>query len=165
MKNLLKWVKILKNRCISRIKIRTIRTIWKKIRTICTILGLQNKKSVQSVHFGHPVYCSVKYCCSNSSIPEVILHSIMKSIKKPNHPAYHLSTLWPLEVWVHAKIAIPNSQKSLKSFLWSSMNYIWMLIIRNLALYYKLIFSVYHQISIEIHKFPFPSMPYCLGVS
>ena len=33
-------------------KIRTIRTI----RTFRTILGLQNKKSVQSVHFGHPVY-------------------------------------------------------------------------------------------------------------
>ena len=46
------------------------------------------------------VYCSVKYCCSNSSIPWVILHSIMKSIKTPNHPAYHWSTLWPLEVWV-----------------------------------------------------------------
>ena len=30
-------------------KIRTIRTFR-------TILGLQNKKSVQSVHFGHPVY-------------------------------------------------------------------------------------------------------------
>ena len=37
-------MKIKKTRCISRIKIRTIRTI----------LGLQNKKSVQSVHFGHP---------------------------------------------------------------------------------------------------------------
>ena len=24
----------------------------------------------------------------------------MKSIKTPNHPAYHWSTLWPLEVWV-----------------------------------------------------------------
>ena len=46
------------------------------------------------------IYCSVKYCCSNSSIPGVILHSIMKSIKSPNHPAYHWSTLWPLEVWV-----------------------------------------------------------------
>ena len=46
------------------------------------------------------IYCSVKYCCSNSSIPGVILHSIMKSIKTPNHPAYHWSTLWPLEVWV-----------------------------------------------------------------
>jgi len=48
------------------------------------------------------IYCSVKYCCSNSSIPGVILHSIMKSIKIPNHPAYHWSTLWPpaLEVWV-----------------------------------------------------------------
>ena len=43
---------------------------------------------------------SVKYCSSNSSIPGVILHSIMKSIKTPNHPAYHWSTLWPLEVWV-----------------------------------------------------------------
>ena len=30
-----------KTRCISKIKIRTI-------------LGLQHKKSVQSVHFGHP---------------------------------------------------------------------------------------------------------------
>ena len=46
------------------------------------------------------IYCSVKYCCSNSSIPGVILHSIMKSIKTPNHPAYHWSTLWHLEVWV-----------------------------------------------------------------
>ena len=46
------------------------------------------------------IYCSVKYCCSNSSIPGVNLHSIMKSIKTPNHPAYHWSTLWPLEVWV-----------------------------------------------------------------
>ena len=46
------------------------------------------------------IYCSVKYCCSNSSIPGVILHSNMKSIKTPNHPAYHWSTLWPLEVWV-----------------------------------------------------------------
>ena len=44
------------------------------------------------------IYCSVKYC-SNSSIPGVILHSIMKSIyKTPNHPAYHWSTLWLLEV-------------------------------------------------------------------
>ena len=34
-------------RYISRIKIRTIRTFH-------TILGFQNKKSVQSVHFGHP---------------------------------------------------------------------------------------------------------------
>jgi len=42
------------------------------------------------------IYCSVKYCCSNSSIPGVILHSI----KIPNHPAYHWSTLWPLEVCV-----------------------------------------------------------------
>ena len=25
---------------------------------------------------------------------------IMKSIKIPNHPAYHWITLWPLEVWV-----------------------------------------------------------------
>ena len=25
---------------------------------------------------------------------------IMKSIKTPNHPAYHWSTLWPIEVWV-----------------------------------------------------------------
>jgi len=24
----------------------------------------------------------------------------MKSIKTPNHPAYHWSTPWPLEVWV-----------------------------------------------------------------
>ena len=46
------------------------------------------------------IYCSVKYCCSNSTIPGVILLSIMKSIKTPNHPAYHWSTLWPLEVWV-----------------------------------------------------------------
>ena len=46
------------------------------------------------------IYYSVKYCCSNSSIPGVILHCIMKSIKTPNHPAYHWSTLWPLEVWV-----------------------------------------------------------------
>ena len=46
------------------------------------------------------IYCSVKYCCSNNSIPGVILHSIMKSIKTPNPPAYHWSTLWPLEVWV-----------------------------------------------------------------
>ena len=45
------------------------------------------------------IYCSVKYC-SNSSIHGVNLHSIMKSIKTPNHPAYHWSTLWPLEVWV-----------------------------------------------------------------
>ena len=43
------------------------------------------------------IYCSVKYCCSNSFIPGDILHSIMKSIKTPNHPAYHWSTLWPLE--------------------------------------------------------------------
>ena len=42
------------------------------------------------------IYCSVKYCCSNSSIPGIILHSIMKSIKTPNHHAYHCSTLWPL---------------------------------------------------------------------
>ena len=48
------------------------------------------------------IYCSVKYCCSNSSTPGDILHSIMKSIKTPNrnHPAYHWSTLWPLKVWV-----------------------------------------------------------------
>ena len=46
------------------------------------------------------IYCSVKYCCSNSSISGVILQSIMKSIKTPNHPAYHWSTLWPLELWV-----------------------------------------------------------------
>ena len=45
------------------------------------------------------IYCSVKYC-SNSSIPRVILHSIVKSTKTPNHSAYHWSTLWPLEVWV-----------------------------------------------------------------
>ena len=36
----------------------------------------------------------------HSSITGVILHSIMKSIKTPNHPAYHWSTLSPLEVWV-----------------------------------------------------------------
>ena len=46
------------------------------------------------------IYCSVKFCFSNSYIPGVILHSIMKSIKTPNHPAYHWSTLRPLEVWV-----------------------------------------------------------------
>ena len=46
------------------------------------------------------IYCSVKYCCLNSSIPGVILHSIMKSIKTPYQPACHWSTLWPLEVWV-----------------------------------------------------------------
>jgi len=46
------------------------------------------------------IYCSVKYCCSNSSIPGIILHSIMKSIKTPNHPAYYWSTLWPLEVFI-----------------------------------------------------------------
>ena len=46
------------------------------------------------------IYCSGKYCCSNSSIPGVILHSIMKSIKTPNHPTYHWSALWPLEVRV-----------------------------------------------------------------
>jgi len=46
------------------------------------------------------IYCSLKYSCSNSSIPGVSLHSIMKSIKTPNHPAYHWSTLWPLELWV-----------------------------------------------------------------
>ena len=46
------------------------------------------------------IYCSLNYCCSNSSIPGVILHSIMKSIKTPNHPAFHWSILWPLEVWV-----------------------------------------------------------------
>ena len=46
------------------------------------------------------IYCSVKYCCSNSSILGVIVHSIMKSIKTPNHPDYNWSTLWPLEVWV-----------------------------------------------------------------
>ena len=40
----------------------------------------------------YDIYCSVKYCCSNSSI--------MKSIETPNHPGYHWSTLWPLEVWV-----------------------------------------------------------------
>ena len=45
------------------------------------------------------IYCSVKNC-SNSSITGVILHSIIKTIKTPNHPAYHWSTLWPLEVWV-----------------------------------------------------------------
>ena len=41
MKNLLKWVKIYKNGVFSRIKIRTIRTIWKQIPTICTILGFK----------------------------------------------------------------------------------------------------------------------------
>ena len=53
--------KFKKKRCISRIKIRTIRTFR-------TILGLQNKKSVQSVHFGHPAYLFVPisflYWCS-----------------------------------------------------------------------------------------------------
>ena len=52
------------------------------------------------------IYCSVKFCFSNSSIPGVILHSIMKSIKTPNHPAYYLSTLWPLEVWVRGFLVI-----------------------------------------------------------
>ena len=35
-------------------------------------------------------------------LSEILLYnsSIMKSIKTPNHPAYHWSTLWPLEVWV-----------------------------------------------------------------
>ena len=46
------------------------------------------------------IYCSVNYCCSNSSIPGVLLHSKLKSIKTPNHPTYHWSTLLPLEVWV-----------------------------------------------------------------
>ena len=43
-----------KTRCISKIKIRTIRTFR-------TISGLQNKKSIQSVHFGHPVNGSPIY--------------------------------------------------------------------------------------------------------
>ena len=49
------------------------------------------------------IFCSVKYCCSNSFIPGVILHPIMiimKSIKTPNHLTFHWGTHWPLEVWV-----------------------------------------------------------------
>ena len=56
--------------------------------------------SCSSLVFVNMINCSVNYCCSNSSIPGVILHSIMKSIKTPNHPAYHWSTLWNLKVWV-----------------------------------------------------------------
>ena len=59
MKNLLKWVKISKNGVFSRIKIRTI---WKQIRTIRTILGLKKK---QSVHFGHPVILLYYYNINN----------------------------------------------------------------------------------------------------
>ena len=32
--------------------------------------------------------------------PELFYTYSMKSIKTPNHPAYHWITLWPLEVWV-----------------------------------------------------------------
>ena len=57
--NLLKWVKIKKNRCISRIKIRKFRTIWKKksVQSVHSVQfsGYKIKKSVQSIHFGHPV--------------------------------------------------------------------------------------------------------------
>ena len=45
MQNLLKLVKKKRKRCISRLKIRTIHTI----------LRLKKIKSLQSVHFGHPV--------------------------------------------------------------------------------------------------------------
>ena len=49
-------MKMSKKRCISRLKIHTICTIGKKIRTISTILGLK-----KSVHFGHHVLYSDKY--------------------------------------------------------------------------------------------------------
>ena len=59
-------------RDISRIKIRTIRTFH-------TILGLQNKKSVQSVHFGHPA--SIKR--PSMRCPSVKFPSV-KSMKFPS---------------------------------------------------------------------------------
>ena len=69
------------------------------------------------------MYCSVNYCCSNSSIPGVILHSIMKSIKILNHPAYHWSTLWPLEVWVRGQYnSLWFCVHKLSMFLHLSMN-------------------------------------------
>ena len=75
------------------------------------------------------IYCSVKYCCSNSSMPKVILHSIMKSIKTPNHPAYHWSTLWPLEVWVRGLydswwFCVHKLYLCLFIYLWNLLNHL-----------------------------------------
>ena len=72
------------------------------------------------------IYCSVKYCCSNSSVHGVILHYIMRSIQTPNRPAYHWSTLWPLEVWVRG---LYNScwfcVHKLSMFIYLSMVLLW----------------------------------------
>ena len=92
-------------------------------------------------------YCSVKkYCCSNSSIPGVILHSIMKSIKTPNHPAHHWSTLWPLEAWV----------RGLYNSWWFSVHKLSMFIYLSMVLYlstflvFRLFSSIHHITNLEL---------------
>ena len=91
------------------------------------------------------IYCSVKYC-SNSSIPRVILHSIIKSIKKPNHPAYHRSTLWPLEV------RVPGLYNS----WWFSVHKLSMFIYLSMVLYlptflvFWLFSSIHHITNLEL---------------
>ena len=79
------------------------------------------------------IYCSVKYCCSNSSIPGVILYSIMKSIKTPNHPAYHWSKLWLLEVWV----------RWLYNSWWFCVHKLYMFIHLSMRIYYLWIYDIF----------------------
>ena len=110
----------LKKNCVfSRIKIRTIRTIWKQIRTIRTILGLKKDQSVQSVHFGHPAMRSAS-SSSVSILSDLPGHKLLDLLGWPAQPsAYlelHLSTkLWPLppsEPVIIKKKMLSNFQKT-----------------------------------------------------
>ena len=74
------------------------------------------------------IYCSVKYCCSNSSIPGVILHSSMTSIKNTKPPRLSLKyTLTP-----RSMSSLYNSWwfcvHKLSMFIYSSMGISWIII-------------------------------------
>ena len=111
MKNLLKWVKIKKKPVyISRIKISTIVQFEKKIRTIRTILGLQKKQSIQSVHLATLyLYSSLPHSPSTSlhfpfhsslyssfpPSPSSSFHFPFRSSLYSSFPRFHIPLLLP----------------------------------------------------------------------
>ena len=111
MKNLLKWVKIKKKPVyISRIKISTIVQFEKKIRTIRTILGLQKKQSIQSVHLATLyLYSSLPHSPSTSlhfpfhsslyssfpPSPSSSFHFPFRSSLYSSFPHFHIPLLLP----------------------------------------------------------------------
>ena len=71
----------------------------------------------------------------------------MKSIKRPNHPAYHWRALWPLEVWVRG---LYNSWwfcvHKLSMFIYLSMNSIIRIIL--------LFFNLFTHSRLDFHAWP-----------